>query len=86
LSWFLVKSVYGQSTGDDNLAGSLENLQKQVSNETNYQSELENFTLAHNFTYGIKEGKRVTIVDFDVSEMEHMVKSYMAYCQTTNAT
>jgi hypothetical protein len=77
--FFSLESAYG-------LAGSLESLQNQVNNETGYQTELKGYMSSHNMTFGITGGKQLTIDDFDVSEMEHIVKSHMEYCQTTNAS
>jgi len=41
-----LKSVYG-------LAGSLNELQSQVTNETGYRGELEGYITLHNLTFGI---------------------------------
>jgi len=68
------------------LAGSLQNLQNQVSNETAYKKQLEAYMTSHNMSFGVTAGKQLTIDSFGVSEMEDIVKSHMEYCMSTNTT
>jgi hypothetical protein len=70
----------------DGLAGSLENLQNEVGNESGYKKELEDYMTSHNASFGVKDGKTLNFGDFDASEMEEAVKSHMEYCKTSNAT
>lgn len=74
-----LKPIYG-------LAGSLENLKKEVSNETGYKTELGNYASSHNMSFGTSQGRNITVNDFDVSELEEIVKTHMSYCQKENAT
>jgi hypothetical protein len=51
-----------------------------LSNETEYKKELDGYMSSHNVIFGMKRGN-----DFDVSEMQDIVKSHMQYCQRATA-
>lgn len=73
----LMKSVYG-------LAGSLEELQKQIKNDTAYRNELVNYLLSHNMTVmntQIKVNKLMNINTLETYELEAVVKGLMSDCQ-----
>ena len=57
------------------LAGSLEELQSQASQETGYRAELENYVISNNISLG--ESGILQLNDFSDIELETFVKAHM---------
>jgi hypothetical protein len=71
-----LKLAYGQS---------LAKLQSQVNIETGYRTELEGYINLHNISFSAAKGdNHLNISDFDVFDLETLIKLHMEFCQSKN--